>query len=87
MYANMAVPETGIRIEKIIAGIPNTEAAAGEVKADSILSNVALLYLHLHRFNHILGFAFKPRKLAYHDYGLQATFSVTFRVSGSIDKR
>jgi hypothetical protein len=40
MYANMAVPETGIRIEKIIAGIPNTEAAAGEIKADSILSNV-----------------------------------------------
>jgi hypothetical protein len=83
MYANMAIPATGIRIEKIIAGIPNTEAAAGEVKADSILSNVALLYLHLHRFNHIfLGFAFKPRKLAYHDYGLQATFSVGFRVSG-----
>jgi len=70
MYANVAVPTAGIRMEKIIVGIPNTAAAVGEVKADSILSSVPLLYLHLHRFNHIL--AFKPRKLAYHDYGLQA---------------
>ena len=32
----MAIPATGMKMEKIIAGIPNIEAAAGEVNADSI---------------------------------------------------
>jgi hypothetical protein len=33
----MAVPKSGMRMEKITAGIPNIEAAAGEVNADSIV--------------------------------------------------
>jgi hypothetical protein len=32
----MAIPITGMKMEKITAGIPNIEAAAGEVNADSI---------------------------------------------------
>jgi hypothetical protein len=72
MYANMAKPTVGTKMEKIIVGIPNTAAAAGEIKADSILNSVPPLYLYLHRFNCILPVAFIPRELAYHDYGLQA---------------
>jgi hypothetical protein len=41
----MAVPTAGIKIEKIIVGMPNTEAAAGEVKADSILNLIPPLFV------------------------------------------
>jgi hypothetical protein len=41
----MAVPTTGIRMEKMIVGMPNTEAAAGEVKADPILNIIPPLFV------------------------------------------
>ena len=40
MYAKRTVPTTGIRIEKMIVGMPPTEAAAGEVRTDSISNQV-----------------------------------------------
>jgi hypothetical protein len=36
MYTNRTVPTTGMRMEKMIVGIPSTEAAAGDIRADSI---------------------------------------------------
>jgi hypothetical protein len=34
----MAIPVTGMRIEKMMVGMPAIEAAAGEINADSIVS-------------------------------------------------
>ena len=46
----MAVPTTGMRMEKMIVGTPNTEAAAGEVRADSIFNFVPPFYNSTGRF-------------------------------------
>jgi hypothetical protein len=47
MQANTAVPTIGIRMAKTAVGIPNNEAAAGEVNADSITWVFPLLVTQL----------------------------------------